>query len=129
VEDAEILAGYDIHQNPTGPDAQIGSVKVGGDWITSDLLAGCERRTNSFQIISDPNHNPKITSSIASITIGGQVLGATSGSTHILGDYFGFSAEQINALSVGGTKIKLKAGPDNDSFNIGATNDFVLEEV
>jgi hypothetical protein len=128
VENANILAGYDIDLNPVSDDAQIGDVKVGIDWVASNLLAGTYFNSvdQLFERIDDLNDNPNIRSSIGNITIGGQVLG-TPASLNPL-DNFGFVAEQIKSFSVGGTKFTLNSGPLNDDLPVGATGDVVVFE-
>jgi hypothetical protein len=129
VEDADILAGYEIASVdfvPARADAQIGSVSVGGDWITSNLLAGAKQSGTTFVKITT-NDNAAITSSIGSITIAGEVLGTLPSVNNA--DSYGFAAEVVKSLSIGGTKIKLQSGLDNDYFAIGVTADVVLEEV
>ncbi len=127
VEDADIYAGFTVNgeYDPTSADAQIGAVSIGGDWNNSNLLAGVHEIGSTFSKISDSHDNSKITSSIASITIGGQVLGPSGG----LVVETGFSAEWIKSFSVGGTKLTLKSGAHNDDFNIGASGDVTFEEV
>ena len=59
-----------------------------------------------------PRLTPNTFSKIASITIGGQVLG-------VLGDpskTFGFGAGFIGSFKVGGTAIPLIPGPHKDKF-------------
>jgi hypothetical protein len=43
------------------------------------------------------------------VKVGGQVTGSTAG-----GDGFGFVAQQVGALSIGGAAISLHAGASND---------------
>ncbi len=121
-------------------DAQIGSVKVGGDWISSVLVAGTTSGidhlfgTEDDAPPSDANDSPTIVSRIARITIGGQVR-ATFGSISTT-DHYGFIAQQIGSFSVGGTKLKLTPGVGNDNasagdprFLLGPTGDVRLHEV
>jgi hypothetical protein len=131
VEYAQILAGYSFdgaNFNPTSADAQIGNVSVGGDWIVSNLWAGAEPTGGGqFEKITGGADNAAITSSIASITIAGEVLGTLPSVNNA--DSYGFAAEVVKSLSIGGTKIKLLSGTDNDYFAIGTTVDVVLQEV
>jgi hypothetical protein len=61
---------------------------------------------------------------IASIKIGGQALGTVGGL-----DHFGFVAERVGSLSVGGTAIPHHAGPSNDGpTNVGPTGDLTVFE-
>jgi hypothetical protein len=129
VEDAVILAGYDTNLNPVNADAQIGAVKVGSDWIASDLVAGA---TNSdlpsgapfpnFGNASDASIGggaAGVLSKIASITIGGQVYG-TPDSVNAT-DNFGFVAQAISSVKIGGYAITV---PMNGTpLNVGETTD------
>lgn len=93
-------------------DAQIGAITVGGSWIASSAAAGVSATDGFYGDANDikpsgaavrdqANHFSKI----ASITIAGQVLG-----TSTAGDNFGFVAQQIGSVHVGGTVIPLSAG-------------------
>jgi hypothetical protein len=129
---AEILAGYSpdvsnsIYGEPVNADAQIGSVKVGGDWVASDLIAGVSH--GGDQYFGDANDakitggtkdltdlsGPRAISKIASIVIGGRVIG-----TSPIDDVYrnGFAAQQIGRVTVGGvTVIPLLAGSSTDTF-------------
>ena len=137
VDFADILAGYDTalaaEPEPTNGDAQIGAVKVGGDWRASNLVAGAMNTASGNIFFGDANDAPiagvsaTILSKIASITIGGQVFGT---STAPLGSH-GFVAEQIGAFKVGGTSILLlpTAHNDNRPLAIATTNDVTIHEV
>jgi hypothetical protein len=110
LEDAVILAGYSASLTPLNGNAQIGAVKVGGDWVASDLVAGA---TNSDLPSGAPFANygnssdalisggvSTILSKIASITIGGQVIGTPNSVSTT--DHFGFVAEAIGPVKIGG---------------------------
>jgi hypothetical protein len=139
---ARILAGYNgtgTGENGSGagnPDAQIGAVTVGRDWIASSLAAGVVDGGNGFGNDLDtkaPGQDSSlIVSKIASVTIKGQALGTAA----VNGDHFGFVAQQIGSLSVAGTKFPLTAGAQNDDLDgndpllrVGATNDLRVHEV
>jgi hypothetical protein len=131
VENADIFAGYDFNLVPVNGDAQIGAVKVAGDWIASNLVAGVENpgsgNTNFGVIpgvVSISAGSASIVAKIASIAIGGQVLGTVGGT-----DGFGFVSQQIGSLSVGGTRFGTHSGPDNDFDVLGATNDVLFHEI
>ena len=130
VEFAQILGGYSFDLSPLNADAQIGSVKVGGDWIASSIAAGVVDGGNGFGNsgdvkITDANDSATIFSKIASITIGGQVLGTIGGS-----DHFGFVAEQIGSFKVGGTTIPLSSDPAvKDNRAVGVTGDVTILEI
>jgi hypothetical protein len=130
VEMADILAGYDVDLNPANGDAQIGAVNIGADWIASNLVAGIKATNGYFGdgddvLIADTSAT--ITAKVASIVIGGQALGTLESANPA--DHFGFVAELIGLLNVGGTSIPLKVGPHNDNVKVGATLDLNLVEV
>jgi hypothetical protein len=133
----DILGGYSEGlSNPVNADAQIGAVFVGGDWIATNLVAGVAPDANGRfgtsgnTLITDANQNPATDSSIGSVVIAGQVLGGT-----VSTDHFGIAAQLVAALTVGGTKLALTAGPDNDtsttspSLNLGSSNEVRVLEV
>jgi hypothetical protein len=116
------------------PDAIIGPVKVGGDWregaIFTNIDSGDGVLGNNDDVELDAG-DPLLFSKIASITIGGAVIGTASTS----GDSFGFVAQEIGALSIGGTKIPLLPGHGTDTnatlsrYIISASRDFTVHEV
>jgi len=134
VEFADVLAGYETNNTatPINPDAQIGAVKVGGDWIASNLVAGVDPVNGRFGDsddvpITQTGEPDGFLSRIARIVIGGQVFETTSTTT----DHFGFVAQQIGTLQIGGLAYRLTGGPGNDltGLAIGATNDVRVREV
>jgi hypothetical protein len=136
VEYASILAGYSPGAGrPTASngDAQIGAVTVGGDWVASNLVAGSMNTASGNTNFGDANDasigtgSAGIIAKIASVTIGGQVVG-TPNSTNS-SDHFGFVGQQINAVKIGGTATALKAGPTNDDFSVGETSDMTVHEI
>jgi hypothetical protein len=137
VDFADILGGYSNGlANPQNADAQIGAVFVGGDWLGTNLVAGVAPDTNSQfgtsgnTLIGDANQNPATNSSISTVVIVGHVL-----STGVSTDHFGIMAQLVTAVTVGGTKIALTPGPDNDtsatslSLNLGGTGGVRVLEV
>jgi hypothetical protein len=130
VEWANILAGYDVSGAAVNGQASIGAVKVGLDWIASNLVAGVQAGSAAgFGTGADteigPEASPDRTAKIASITIGGAAMGTIGGAEH-----FGFVAEQIGSFSDGGTTFTLHAGANNDGpLSVGATGDLDLFEV
>jgi hypothetical protein len=138
VEFANVLAGYSAIVTITGenPDAQIGPVKVGGDWIASSLVAGVQDDAtpdhDSFfgddddQKITVGIDQPGVFSKIASILIKGIALGTFS-----VGNHFGFVAEQIGSFKIGTTRFTLIGGARNDiaGLPIGITGDLRVREV
>ncbi len=144
VEFANILAGYNIFLNPVNGDAQIGAVKVGGDWVASNLVAGVINLgaddivgglgVNADNVNFGDSHDlsigpgiAAIVAKIASITIGGQVFGTPKSTSST--DHFGFVAQQIGALKIGGIAIVLTAGQSNNSLRVGETTDLTVHEV
>lgn len=119
VQFADIMAGSTFYGTAYGnvttasnPDAFIGPVKVGGDWVASSIVAGLTSNqatgaafgTAGNAIIDEgiataALNNNGIASRIASITIGGRLFG-TAGSGG--GDGYVFAAETIGALKLHG---------------------------
>lgn len=141
-----ILAGYDtstLGQTNTfvpitggvNGRASINSVRVGGDWIQSNLVAGVAPgapdrfgSSNDAEITPPAEPPEDLIARIASIVIGGQVMGTPSSVNP--SDLYAVTAEEIDALSVGGTVYKLNPGPSNDTLiRLGSTNDVLLREV
>jgi hypothetical protein len=130
VEYARVLAGYldDVAWNA---DAQIGPVAVRGDWVASSIAAGARPGDNNyFGDVDDMKASglyvkdtPGITSRIASLTINGQVVG-----TFTPVDHYGIVAENVVAVTVGGTPLPLR--PDSKDFlAVGIDGDFKVREV
>jgi hypothetical protein len=137
IEQAEILAGFDFSLMSGTPDAangnaQIGAVKVGGDWIASSISAGVDSNGNGFgnandSVIDMPSGaaTDAIVAKIASITIGGTVTGTASS-----GDHFGFVAQQIGAFTAGGFTAPLTSATDAPiDFSFGTGHDVTLREI
>lgn len=146
VEFTRILAGYDTSLVPANADAQVGAVSVGADWIASSLVAGAinlglddapggagaDADNRVFgdlhdSKIAEAGESAAVTSRIASITIGGQVFGTPVSFSDT--DRFGFVAEQIGALKVGGATFVLDPAPRADAFFVGSTGDATLSEL
>lgn len=129
VQNALILAGYNVNGTASNADASIGAVTVGGNWIASNLIAGVDDGADNF---FGTNDDVKITeavadsifASIASVTIKGYATG-TVGSA----DNFGICAEQIGAIKIGAQSLMLAPGTDTTGFFLGSTNDFRVREV
>jgi hypothetical protein len=132
VVDALVLAGYDVNGNGVDADASINSIAVDGNWTASSVEAGTgpglDGRIGTGDDVNlsgaGVKHNPNLHSIISNITIGGQVAGTVGGT-----DHFGFVADEIGSLSVGGTSYPLQAGPYNDDFPLGATRDVDAHEI
>jgi hypothetical protein len=124
---ARILAGFDNNEAPANADAAIGIVSVGANWVASDLVAGAQDKGATGFGVGDTSqtvNNTGLIARIASIAIKGVVQGTVAG-----GDHFGFVAEQIGKLSVGGKAIALTTGPGNDDVLIPSSLDVRLLEV
>jgi hypothetical protein len=94
-----------ISAGSTNGSEQMGAVKVGGNWVASRLAVGVGDGADGILGTSDDfglATDGELASRIASITIGGRVFG-TAGS----GDEFGFVAQEIGSLTIGGTHIAL----------------------
>jgi hypothetical protein len=133
VELTNILAGYNFSLSAINGDAQIGAVIVGGDWVASNLVAGAKNAASGNTKFGDGNDasigagNASIIAKIASITIKGQVFGTPVSVNST--DHFGFVAEQVGLVKIGGNAIALAAGPHNDNFVVGETSDITVHEV
>jgi len=107
VSDSSILAGYSINGVAYNPDAQIGTVKVAGNWTASNLVAGVIEGAdagfgNALDIKASGEDSATIVSKIASVIIGGTVSGA-------VGENFGFVAQVV-------AKMKVGTGPSAQTF-------------
>jgi hypothetical protein len=111
---AQILAGYGLSGNTVAGDAQIGTVKVGGDFIASDIIAGVKTQTAgadfgaaSDSLIDQPSTTvltDGILSTIASVIVGGQIEGTTGSGT------FAIEAQTIHSIVTGGVKLHIAPG-------------------
>jgi Domain of unknown function (DUF4394) len=144
VEYTAILAGYDGTSGgtltPLNADAQIGKVRIGGDWVKSDLLAGVVAVLDPMFIrdyvpIAEVGEVDTIVASIASLTVKGSVIG-TFDEDIVGAQSFAFVAEEIQSASINGKKIKLESGPVNDNVDgldpllvFGNTQDVRIREV
>ena len=103
-------------------------MSVGGDWIASNLVAGAYNPNSGNGNFGDAPHdlkipsasdNANIISKIASVVIGGQVLGTLPSVS--AADHFGFVAEQIGAVKIGGNTIVIPT--NNTPQPVGQAND------
>jgi hypothetical protein len=142
VKNALILSGYTTSGSATNPDASIGAVIVGGNFISSNLIAGARNLgaddalggagANADNVNYGDSHDAKILEAmadtifakIASVTIKGYAVGSVGGT-----DGFGIVAEQIGLVKVGLRTYTLATGTDLVGFDLGTTNDFRLHEV
>jgi hypothetical protein len=128
-----ILAGYTQFGTPVNPDAQIGSVSVAGNWEDGDIAAGVVSGDAFFGNAADASISgglivdTAIVSRIGSIVIGGTVNGTSGGV-----DSFGFVAEHVVSVKIGGVAIALTPGARNDLAAVSAgamTGDVFILEV
>jgi hypothetical protein len=127
VERADIPAGYQQVDgtlpgiNPVNPYGRIGTIRVGGDLVASNLTAGVNVATGDR--IAGGARTP--VSRIDSLSIGGVVTG-----TAAAGDQFLISARLIGQVSVGGAAVGPRSGgPGNDDLVLGPTADLIRKEV
>ena len=100
-----VLAGFAPNDTPGGGsngNASIGTVRVGGDWIASNLSAGVTDAASDGFANGDDYAIPgfsgdAIIARIASITIGGAVIGTQTNPN----DHFGFTAQSIGSFRAG----------------------------
>jgi hypothetical protein len=119
-------------------------VNIVGDWIASNIVAGAVNLgadnvpggvgtaadnvnfgdTHDFKITGMVKDDSLVSSRIASVTIGGQMMGTIGFS-----DHFGIVAENVGAVRIGGTLLGLAAGKSNDDFLVGLAGDLRVNEV
>ena len=132
VEHTRILAGYDVDLTPRNADAVVGPVTVGGDWVASSLVAGVVDGGDGFgngtdAVMSGPAvSNEQGPSRIGRIVIRGDVVGTPAGVS--AADHYGFVAQLIDGLRVGGRDYRLAANMA-DARDVGPTGDVRLLEL
>ncbi len=129
VSNALIRGGYSLGGSGLNPDAGIGAVKVSGNWIGSNLIAGVTAGTDGFFGTADDlkisgDTTAAIFSKIASVTIKGFAFGAAGA-----GFRFGIVAEQVGSIKVGRQTYVLAAGTDLVGLDIGPSANFHAREV
>jgi hypothetical protein len=128
VENAQVLLGYNKKQEGVNPNAGVGKVVVNGNWVASSIAAGVVDPSvdgfgqNDTLIAQDSTDN--LIAKIASVTIKGTATG-----TAMEADSFGVTAEQINKLSVNGTKIALDKNAIDNVLLDPINNDFRVIEI
>lgn len=130
----QFLAGFtydqDGFQSVVNGDASVGPVKIGGSWIASYLSAGIDSVDGRLGDSNDmviPGSNPNLISRIASITLGGIVLGTDNAVTPF--DHFGLVAQQIGSFKAGGLVAKFTDAVDVPIYLSAITGDVVVREV
>lgn len=133
VEHSLILGGYttsiDLANTKlsfANNNAQIGSVKVGGDWIASSLASGTvDVNNDGFGNADDTTNGTGVISKIASIIIGGTVTG-----TPAAGDHFGFESHQIGTFRYQGFTAPLSAAIPGQVIELSpVTGDVTIREI
>jgi hypothetical protein len=126
---ALIQGGYDTTGAAIDGDAQLGAIKVGGDLIASDVVSGVQSTDayfGNFDKVIAAGNTTSIVSSIASLTVGGQIAGtvdpAVSGPAPTKSvDTFGIEAQLIGSIKTGTVTLPLKAGAGNDDLRLSQT--------
>lgn len=132
VERTLIIAGYIFVPGltPTNGDASIGPVKVGRDWIASDLIAGASK-TTEWGLASNTalgGGNASLAATIASITIGGGVTGTPDSVSST--DHYGFVAQQIGSFKEGGIVLAPRIAATDLPIELSRlTGDVTVREV
>jgi hypothetical protein len=134
---AMVEGGYDLVGNAASGDAQIGAVKIGGDLIESDIIAGIKVKsgnTNGFGTATDtlidqpgPAGTDGIVATISSIVVGGQIEGSTTNSNAT----FGIEAQTIGSVKTGVDTLHLEKTNAIDFITVsGATgNDVYIRQL
>jgi hypothetical protein len=125
VENATIRALGDSSLISNTSNATIGTVKVAGDWIASSLASGVSPG-NAFYGDFDDALVASAISRIASVTIGGSILGTSESAG---GDHFGFVAHEIGAFKVAGKSLPLTAGVHDGPILFAYAGDVALREL
>jgi len=106
-----IMAGYTPAGIGVNAAAQIGAVTVGGNWTASNLVAGAATGPDgqfgtADDVVLGKSDASSATSQIGAIVITGTVSGNVASPT----TNYGFVAQEVASLTVGGKVIKLKPG-------------------
>ena len=102
---ANILGGYDATTDATqaesNPNAQMKNVRINGDWVASNLIAGAAW-SDSFgdgnDAIAAGVDSASINAEIGRVRVTGQIIGTVENAN----DHFGFVAQSISALTLSG---------------------------
>lgn len=139
MEFVDILAGYLSPAfgsldpfSPVNPDAQIGTIKVGQDLLSTNIVAGVrdvllDGFGNGDDLLISGDTADRIIASIARIEVGGLVNGTADVDLE-----YGITAQWVKAMIIGGTPVSLTGGPNNDSLLAipgATTGDYRINEV
>jgi hypothetical protein len=100
-----VLAGYASNTNPINGNAQIGPISIGGDLVASNLVAGVRDINHDGFGNADDVIIGNLSNSIAriaSVVIGGIVIGTSAG-----GDHFGIESHTIGSLKINGFVVPI----------------------
>ena len=131
---AEILAGFDSSGNALNPDVQIGTIKIANNLIGTSISAGVPFTGAGFgdadnAIVAantDFGDNLAIPSRIASLIVGGYVLGNPFAAMDFVN---GAVAQEIGSVKIGGVALELTKGTALEVFQLGVTHGFFVREV
>ena len=128
VTNSSIRAGYDIAGGAVNADAQIGAVRVVGNWTASVLAAGVTDGADDLFGTADDRlipvaNNARIIAQIASVIIDGSMVGTATG-----GDHFGFISQRIGSFKANGVAVPLTATA-GQAFEVGTGGDTTVREV
>ena len=104
---ADLLFGYNLTDDHTAaeanPDAQVGAVSVGGDWVATNLVAGIAYSSkfgDGNDALANGVDRLDILARISAVAIRGQVLGTAD----ISADQFGIVAQIVSSVRLNTTK-------------------------
>jgi hypothetical protein len=129
---SQVLAGYTASDSNTAikeysAQATIGTVTIGGNFEASSIVAGASAGTDGLFGNSDDHLIANASSSIsniASVVIGGSVLG-TAATT----DHFGIEAANVDFVKIGTTVEPLTPGPSTIELLSTTTNDVTIRQL
>lgn len=129
-----ILAGYSSLGIAENPDVQIGTIKIGLNFVGSSIAAGIAYGPTGFGDPASARATPgtgfsdkaNIPSKIAAITIGGTISGNPFYSATFT---TGIVAQQIGKLTLGTTPIELATTSIRDVLALGSTTGFFVREI
>ncbi len=106
VRHADLLFGYNLTDDRTAaaenPDAQVGAVSVGGDWVATNLVAGIAYSAkfgDGNDTLAGGVDRLDILARISAVAIRGQILGTADNST----DQFGIVAQIVSSVRLNTT--------------------------
>jgi len=127
LDHGRIGAGVDTNFVGQNPDAALGLITVGKDFVASSIVAGINKTNGMIgdaddQFAGGNAGSTDVIARLAGLTVGGQVQGTIGGPL----DRFGIEAESIGFIKIGKAKLALSAGKDD--LTIGFTADVRVRE-